>query len=529
MGFSVDENGFLIPNAHEEAILEEIRILHRQGYHPAGIARELLKSGMLSRKGKPIDKALIGHWLKKRLKTQQSVTADAPPSRSEAIKKGLLAKQRTEGWKPGNPRLGEAGKRGTATLKARCAARDQSIEPVITRIIETTGVTSYNGIAAALDAIPQPTVGGAKRWYPTSLRNIMRRLGIFSPHHPGKPRSVPDGEPSATFGPKPPAAPPLNTPLRRYSSMRRDHVVALYHEGVEPREIAVRLKFRNIKTVYRILHEANKPVGRTRAKTKEAEIVEQHAAGRPISEISEKTGIHPRSVYRLLAKRRQQNEAGEANTASFADQTLAVIWNLQGAGYLGDGTLAKQLNERGMPYKNGTQWTRDRVKRLLATGKSQEPDDLEQRKFVGFTIGLLPVINELHAAHCTAPQQIARALNFRHLRAFDGCPWQAAMVTAFLDRINWQPPEAKALPMTPPPPLQDDTDQANDEPVNLWAACQWAAEHVLPIVRELQALGFKTSAAIRYQIDQRGIRLPNGLPLTPDDVKRLVASTGASL
>ena len=111
IGWSI-KNGILVRNEHEQARLELINILHQEGRSLRAIAHELEIRGYHNRSGKPMDASQIS----KLLGRAQSVTLQ-PDTRSRAGRiKAAIAAKRAQGWKPGNPRLNEAAKRGTSIV-----------------------------------------------------------------------------------------------------------------------------------------------------------------------------------------------------------------------------------------------------------------------------------------------------------------------------------------------------------------------------------------------------------------------------
>jgi putative DNA-invertase from lambdoid prophage Rac len=431
-GWSI-ENGFLVRNEHEQALLELIHALHREGRSLRAIADELERRGYRTRSGNPIGSSQIS----KLVRAQPFTSQLDKQSRADRIK-AAIATKRAQGWKPGNPWLGEAAKRGTEALMARRAQRDAAMEPIIAKIL-ATGVNSYQGVATMLNAARVPTLGNAAAWYPATVRQIMRRLNLCSPHQPGRPKKSAMTRPVGS-GHKPPTT-ALTTPLRRFRDRRKRDILALREEGFSVPEIARKLKLRNNTMIYRILHEAEMPVGLQRVKAKEQEINAMRVAGRSVTEIGRAIGFHPRTIYRFLERQRHRMAAMEDGKDGFADEIMPVIWKLQAAGVVGRRALARELNERGVPARHGGGWTPGAVAWLIARHKSQQPVDLETQQAAGFALGVLAVISELRGAGSITLHSLTDELNKRGLRTIKGQFWTPVLVSAVCARAGWQLPE----------------------------------------------------------------------------------------
>jgi DNA invertase Pin-like site-specific DNA recombinase len=403
-----------------------INTLHREGRSLRAIARELEMQGYRNRLGNLTHASLIS----KLLKRAQSVTPQLETrSRAERIKAAIAAK-RAQGWKPGNPRLNEAAKRGTSTLMARRMQRDSAMEPLIAKIL-ATGINSYQGVASMLNAAKVPPHGTAEAWYPATVRQIMRRLNFHSPYQPGRPIKSPTTDPVES-GQKPPAA--LTTPVRRSRDQRKRHILASREDGLSVPDIARKLKLRRDTMIHRILHEAEMPARRERAKAKEQVIDDLRAAGRTVAEIAAEIGLHPRTISRFLEKRRQGVVAKEDSKDILADGIMPQIWRLQAAGVIGRRALARALNERGIPTRHGGPWAPGAVTRLIARYQSQQPVDLETRKVAGFALSVVPIIKELREAGFTTLQSLTNQLNKRGHRTIKGQFWTPRLVGAIIEQ-----------------------------------------------------------------------------------------------
>ena len=91
--------------------------------------------------------------------------------------KAALAAAKVRGVRLGHPKLNEAREPMLAAKKARADAFARSVAPVI-REAQAAGATTLQAIADALNARGIATATGKEgRWEPTSVRNLLRRLG----------------------------------------------------------------------------------------------------------------------------------------------------------------------------------------------------------------------------------------------------------------------------------------------------------------------------------------------------------------
>lgn len=416
-GWSI-KDGILVRNEHEQALLELISTLRREGRSLRAIARELERRGYHNRSGKLMGSSQIS----KLLGRVQSVTSELDTrSRAERIKAAIAAK-RAQGWKPGNPQLNEAAKRGTSSLMERRMQRDLAMEPIIAKIL-ATAVNSYQGVAAMLNAAEVPPRGTAKAWYPATVRQIMRRLNFYSPYQPGRPIKSPTTDPIES---EENASAALTKPVRHFRGRGTRHIVALRENELSVPEIARKPN----------LHQLEIPVRRKRAKAKGQAIDELRAAGRTVAQIGAEVGLHPRTIYRYLEKRRHVRAAKE-DSKDFVDEIMPVMWRLQAAGIIGRRALARALNERGIPARHGGPWTPGAVARLIKRYKSHQPVDLDTQKVAGVALSVLPIIKELREAGLTTLQSLTDELNKRGHRTIKGQFWTPPLVAAVLDRSGW--------------------------------------------------------------------------------------------
>ncbi|QCO00251.1 recombinase family protein (plasmid) [Azospirillum argentinense] len=90
-----------------------------------------------------------------------------------------LAAAKARGVRLGNPHLGNDGgalsRRGAAVRQERSARQAVELAPVV-RSIWAAGVTTYAGLAEALNARGVPTILG-RTWSPTTARRLALRIG----------------------------------------------------------------------------------------------------------------------------------------------------------------------------------------------------------------------------------------------------------------------------------------------------------------------------------------------------------------
>jgi DNA invertase Pin-like site-specific DNA recombinase len=517
IGFMVEGEGRdkrLVPNLGEQEMLLEMRRMHEKGCSFAAIAREIAKCGYRNRRGNIIDSAHIRLLLRRDLPEMQS-------SRSDSIK-AAIARKREHGWIPGNPRLAEARRRGTATLVRLRVERDHRLEPIIRNLVKQ-GYTSYRTIAIMLNAAKIPTLGRAREWYPASVRKVMRRLELHSPYLPGRPPKPSSGTAAAIPepGPQPPPT-PLNTSLRRWRKKRNVQIFALRDDGLSVDQIAARLPLVDANTVRRVLRESGLPRGLKRAAAKGDDIRALRRAGRPVAEIADKTGLHVRSIYRFLAKEREDTTTGD--TAASVTYVLPVIWSLQAVGVKRQ-AIAGELNRRQIPGPKGEPWTFNAVRRLMS--QHREPSGvLREHKIGAETVAVLPLILQLQR-----DGHDASAIASRLQGKFTGRIWSKAAIEAVLEHAggalatlpaaidNAAAPgdltAAKSLPLG-----LDGHDLVATSPQCYDRA--WVAAHVWPTIITLQANGYKTAAAISHELNARGILTPDGIPWCTKEVHRLL-------
>lgn len=88
--------------------------------------------------------------------------------------KAALASARARGVKLGNPKLSDARTAAIHAIQSRAASHRANVLPIIAAI-RSSGITTYAGVAAALEARGVPTDRGG-RWHPTTVRNIESRI-----------------------------------------------------------------------------------------------------------------------------------------------------------------------------------------------------------------------------------------------------------------------------------------------------------------------------------------------------------------
>lgn len=102
-----------------------------------------------------------------------AAVAEEERRKISARTKAALAAAKARGTQLGSPRVRETQALGTAAASAAAASAAANLAPVIAQI-RATGVTTYSGIAAALNARGVTTARGAE-WQATSVRRIIER------------------------------------------------------------------------------------------------------------------------------------------------------------------------------------------------------------------------------------------------------------------------------------------------------------------------------------------------------------------
>jgi DNA invertase Pin-like site-specific DNA recombinase len=92
--------------------------------------------------------------------------------------KAALASARARGVKLGNPKLSDARAAAIHAIQSRAATHRANVLPIIAAI-RSSGVSTYAGVAAALEARGVPTDRGG-RWHSTTVRNIESRIAGLS-------------------------------------------------------------------------------------------------------------------------------------------------------------------------------------------------------------------------------------------------------------------------------------------------------------------------------------------------------------
>jgi DNA invertase Pin-like site-specific DNA recombinase len=98
---------------------------------------------------------------------------EAISARTKAALAALKAELAKEGKKLGGPKLAEAQRNGVASNKANANRFAANTLPII-RQVQSSGVTTMRGIAAALAARGIPTARGGD-WTPVQVANVLKR------------------------------------------------------------------------------------------------------------------------------------------------------------------------------------------------------------------------------------------------------------------------------------------------------------------------------------------------------------------
>jgi hypothetical protein len=76
---------------------------------------------------------------------------------------------------PKNPKIPTTQRAACEAHRTLANKRATELAPVV-KALQATGVTSLNGIAAALNERGVPTVAGSGHWHPTQVRRVLARL-----------------------------------------------------------------------------------------------------------------------------------------------------------------------------------------------------------------------------------------------------------------------------------------------------------------------------------------------------------------
>jgi DNA invertase Pin-like site-specific DNA recombinase len=232
-GFAFEGGGSkkrLIPDPHEQEILETIGRLHREGYPYAAIARHLNDAGYQSRAGTPIANGLVRHLLIRQNLAPQRLDRETLRLRQRrGIDEALRDWTVVEGWlAPLKPKQAEQ--------RQRRAEADRALLRVINRI-RATGITTYSGIADKLTAAHIPTrTARSTKWGSPAVRKIMLRLGIASSRGPNWQQTV-------RVGTAPPITDPVSITLTRtYRRIALAEMHRLRNGGASWQAIALQMR-----------------------------------------------------------------------------------------------------------------------------------------------------------------------------------------------------------------------------------------------------------------------------------------------
>jgi putative DNA-invertase from lambdoid prophage Rac len=180
-GFAFEGEGYkkrLIPDPHEQEILDAMRRLYCEGNSYNAVARHLNNAGYRSRAGTAIANGSVRHLLiKQNLAPQRLDRKTVRLRQRRGIDEALGDWTVVEGWlAPLKPKQLEQ--------RQRRAEADRTLLRVINRI-RTTGITTYRGITDKLTAANVPTrTARSNKWGSPAVRKIMLRLGIASSRGP---------------------------------------------------------------------------------------------------------------------------------------------------------------------------------------------------------------------------------------------------------------------------------------------------------------------------------------------------------
>ena len=258
---------------------------------------------------------------------------------------------------------------------------------------------------------------------------------------------------------------------RRVKHNLASHLVArimlLREEGRTVAEISDLTKIPRDK-IYRILRAENAPTGLRFAKSKEAEILELHRAGVDPARIGDRTGFSIRSIYRLLAAQKRNQEpiadddigvgvtSDRASLATWESKLLRIICGLQPCGFHYDREIAVELNRRGILNQtvitgnhagSDGSWSASTIRYFRRKhADTQPPPELVQQIIANHDTGSLLAIRRLHAAGYTTADDLVTRLNYQGLKTRTGHFWSADELAQVLQRAGWSELGA------PPPP-----------------------------------------------------------------------------
>jgi DNA invertase Pin-like site-specific DNA recombinase len=196
-----------------------------------------------------------------------------------------------------------------------------------------------------------------------------------------------------------------------------------------------------------------------------------------------------KSVHALLSRLRWGRSVSQARQAWHAAKqrwiaSLApVLLDVRQSGHKTLVSIARELNARGVPTRQGARWDGPAVgKTLMYLPKDESESIYLTRK--EFASRLRPVIEELQAAGKTGAYSITSALNARGIPAIGGGLWRPGQVHWLLKRLSMVAKRQMTL-------------------------AEWLPR-LAPIIMEVRAAGHLSTAAMVIELNARGVRACHG-------------------
>jgi hypothetical protein len=196
-----------------------------------------------------------------------------------------------------------------------------------------------------------------------------------------------------------------------------------------------------------------------------------------------------KSVHALLSRLRWGRSVSQARQAWHAAKqrwiaSLApVLLDVRQSGHKTLVSIARELNARGVPTRQGARWDGPAVgKTLMYLPKDESQSIYLTRK--EFASRLRPVVEELQAAGKTGAYSITSALNARGIPAIGGGLWRPGQVHWLLKRLSMVTKRQMTL-------------------------AEWLPS-LAPIIMQVRAAGHLSTAAMVIELNARGVRACHG-------------------
>jgi DNA invertase Pin-like site-specific DNA recombinase len=196
-----------------------------------------------------------------------------------------------------------------------------------------------------------------------------------------------------------------------------------------------------------------------------------------------------KSAHALLSRLRWGRSVSQARQAwhdskqRWIASLAPVLFEVRQSGHKTLVSIARELNARGVPTRQGARWDGPAVGKTLM----YLPEDQRQSIYLTrreFASRLRPVIEELQAAGKTGAYSIRSALNARGIPAIGGGLWRHGQVHWLLKRLSMVAKRRMTL-------------------------AEWLPS-LAPIITEVRAAGHLSTAAMVIELNARGVRACNG-------------------